>query len=1034
MSMSHRVAIAPAARDDNKPLFLNDILFILGALLLCVLSAAVQAQAQVVPHVARVLDSQGTTLVERSGQPPRLLGRGETLSERDVVSVARDSWAILEFNDQTRITLRPNTVFRLDAYRDDAPESMLLGLAKGGMRVVTGLLGKRRPDAVRIHTATATIGIRGTEFDARLCADDCATEERARPAPRPVVLPVARVVEMSGVVGAGSAGEPVRLLVPGAMLNEGDAVAVGRGGSALLVFRDGARVALAQNSRFAINRFRFSEAQPHEGSAFLTLYDGNALVSTGQLAKIGPDAFLFRTALGVIRPFGTSFGGGGCIGNFCASGSVTVNQDGASASGSASGGGVSASGTASTGSGGTGATGSVTVGNNTASGSTGTAKLNLPGGQQVLSNAEQFTNEVTDGVRNVITAVVSTVSEQGQNLQNQASNVARGLGDTAAALATFTVEKEANAAQQNLGALKTELEKLNTALRDGLKPEVSRMAPENVASTLSNFRDQTGQAAQQEAARLAAEAKLAAERAGEEAARKAVNGLNSATAPIVRQMTTLLTQLRNNPPRTEAAAQAINSQIQALSNQLNVAIDQATNAAGGIARSDQFLAAAALLRIEGIAFYAAGLQGTQVMTGGTGDGTTGPGSGVSRTSTGPVVAAQLALKQVLASPDMLRGMQLIGLEAEELMVISNEGNGYAIAGMIQSEIGAHLASQGSAAAKGFFAEVNRLAAEAKVAAEAKLAAEKMLAEQKSKAAVAEATRNPDNPGNMQAGERTYDLTDSVVGTFPPGIIVPPGILRTIPGEPKVTKLNDGSFVTEWIERVVPGQRLTGPPTPGSGGGNEVLAGSNVQRRVTTYPDGSTKTELIFSIQFSQPPLGICTVGVCTPGSPGGLLSVRGGGLVFTSTSSPDSQAARANAQSPASLGVFDGEVEVVGRGRVRKGEMLASTGTPVRMTNTPDIPLAKVDLDLFRDTAKTVEQGLYVWVRDGAVRVTKDAESVDVAAGNAAVVTDRVRLLDVVPNFMRFDGTPRPLPSGSGSVIDTFRAGDGAILNMCSIK
>jgi hypothetical protein len=79
---------------------------------------------------------------------------------------------------------------------------------------------------------------------------------------------------------------------------------------------------------FAINRFRYDEKQPPEGSAFLTLYAGIALVSTGQLAKISPDAFLFRTAVGVIRPFGTTFNGGGCIGNFCASGSVTVNSDG----------------------------------------------------------------------------------------------------------------------------------------------------------------------------------------------------------------------------------------------------------------------------------------------------------------------------------------------------------------------------------------------------------------------------------------------------------------------------------------------------------------------------------------------------------------------------------------------------------------------------------------------------------------------------------------------------------------------------------
>lgn len=32
------------------------------------------------------------------------------------------------------------------------------------MRMVTGLIGKKNPDAIRVDTQTATIGIRGTDF------------------------------------------------------------------------------------------------------------------------------------------------------------------------------------------------------------------------------------------------------------------------------------------------------------------------------------------------------------------------------------------------------------------------------------------------------------------------------------------------------------------------------------------------------------------------------------------------------------------------------------------------------------------------------------------------------------------------------------------------------------------------------------------------------------------------------------------------------------------------------------------------------
>jgi len=44
----------------------------------------------------------------------------------------------------------------------------VLSLLKGGMRAVTGLLGKRSPTSFRVGTPSATIGIRGTTFHAEV--------------------------------------------------------------------------------------------------------------------------------------------------------------------------------------------------------------------------------------------------------------------------------------------------------------------------------------------------------------------------------------------------------------------------------------------------------------------------------------------------------------------------------------------------------------------------------------------------------------------------------------------------------------------------------------------------------------------------------------------------------------------------------------------------------------------------------------------------------------------------------------------------
>ncbi len=841
MQMTHRVRTAtevPSATINNRLFVL--ICLPLIAMVLMVWSGTAAAQ------VARVLDTKGTALVERSGQVPRLLGAGEQLSERDVINVARDSWAILEFNDQTRITLRPNTVFRLDNYRDHAPEAMLVGLVKGGLRVVTGLFGKRNPSGVKFQTATATIGIRGTEFDARLCEADCAEEERAQPAPRPLILPVARVVEMNGVVGAGRAGEAVRLLVPGALLSEGDAVAVGPGASALLVFRDGARVALAENSRFAINRFRYDEKQPPEGSAFLTLYAGIALVSTGQLAKISPDAFLFRTAVGVIRPFGTTFNGGGCIGNFCASGSVTVNSDGASASGSASAGDTSASGSASADSGGVKASGEATkpggggdsvtlkVGPDPNRAAVDTRKVPVgPGWASTpfpnLPDAATV-NEVIGGVQQVVNEV--------------AGNVREGLARTVSEIRTEAREDLRDARR----TVRSENREARENLRDGISD--AQAVVSDVASEVSDAAAQTRREAREDLRNV--------RRTVRSERREAREDLRDARRTVRSENREARENLRDGISDAQAAVSDGASEV-----------SDAAAQARREARED--------LRDPGS------------------DERTTASSGVDRALDAAARQSAGAFNADITPEDVIRAL-----------VFGGPGAAFSL---VSGEISERMPES----------EKLRIVGEIVVAF---------------------------YMGGPQAGLQV--------------------ILRELGRE--YAEGNNRRFALEVLNALW----LGGP-----------RAALEVIR--TGFADEKTSTAA------QSDPLG--------------------------------------------SVVVTEGEVEVVGRGRVRKGEMLANAGGPVRMANLPDMPVVKVDPDLFRETSKPVEEGLYVWVRDGAVQLAKDDKSIDVPAGNAAVATkDKITLLDVVPNFLRFDPTPRPAPSGGGLVIDNFRSKDGAILNMCTIR
>lgn len=272
----------------------------------CVLATPTLAQ------VGRVVGVQGTAVLERGGQA-RVLGPNDTLEQKDVISVAQNSNSVLEFRDRTRVTLRPNTVFRVDTFADaeTAPKSMVLGLVKGGMRAVSGDIAKQGPTAMRIQTNTAILGVRGTEFDARICEADCAAEQSPKAAPRNAPAIVARVIELTGAVTALQSKAATRGLVAGAAIFAAETVLTEAGSSAVLAFPDGTRITLPEKSALQISRFDFDPVNPARGEARMRLVSGKAQVWTGQLAKTGTDAFLFETKAGIIRPHGTGFGVGG---------------------------------------------------------------------------------------------------------------------------------------------------------------------------------------------------------------------------------------------------------------------------------------------------------------------------------------------------------------------------------------------------------------------------------------------------------------------------------------------------------------------------------------------------------------------------------------------------------------------------------------------------------------------------------------------------------------------------------------------------
>jgi len=138
----------------------------------CALALPLAALAQ----DGRVAQLSGTLSVKRPDGTVRILSRQSEIREGDTLSTERDSYAQVRFADGGTVTLKPLTAVRLDQFRlaKDHPEkeAFAVRLLKGGLRAVTGGIGKRKPENVEMTTETATVGVRGTTFS----LDDCVNE------------------------------------------------------------------------------------------------------------------------------------------------------------------------------------------------------------------------------------------------------------------------------------------------------------------------------------------------------------------------------------------------------------------------------------------------------------------------------------------------------------------------------------------------------------------------------------------------------------------------------------------------------------------------------------------------------------------------------------------------------------------------------------------------------------------------------------------------------------------------------------------
>ena len=206
-------------------------------LLASLLTAASALAAEIAGTVTHL---SGPLLAKKADGTVKVLSQKSAVEQGDTLISEKDTYARIKFVDNSEITLRPNSQMKIDSFVFDEakPEkdSAAFNLLKGGLRAVTGMLGKRNKEKFGMNTPTATIGIRGTTFIAHYVpspspsATSPASSAAPPSPPPPPAPPMAQPLPSAG----SAAPVPPPPLPPGLHLQVTDgAIIVTNSGGAL---------------------------------------------------------------------------------------------------------------------------------------------------------------------------------------------------------------------------------------------------------------------------------------------------------------------------------------------------------------------------------------------------------------------------------------------------------------------------------------------------------------------------------------------------------------------------------------------------------------------------------------------------------------------------------------------------------------------------------------------------------------------------------------------------------------------------------
>ncbi|MEO7117254.1 MAG: FecR family protein [Caldimonas sp.] len=136
----------------------------LGLASMAILAAALSTSAWA--DIGQIKVAKGQVTVDRQGQ--QIAGEvGLLLEAADVVKTGADGSVGITMRDNSLLSAGPNSIVALERFEFEPTTSQgrfEALLTRGTLAVVSGRIAKKAPDAMKVKTPSAVLGVRGTEF------------------------------------------------------------------------------------------------------------------------------------------------------------------------------------------------------------------------------------------------------------------------------------------------------------------------------------------------------------------------------------------------------------------------------------------------------------------------------------------------------------------------------------------------------------------------------------------------------------------------------------------------------------------------------------------------------------------------------------------------------------------------------------------------------------------------------------------------------------------------------------------------------